>query len=320
MPRSWSLETRRRWRTPGDLAPYVTYGMTNNLPDYGYTTTDTAAFLTQQALMGGDMCHGRRTFNSGFVTSYASGAAAADPANGLTSNWSFRAPSGDDVDGVIAGTYDTQLQTLGATIPDGTVVSSYQEPEASVYAALFKGANLGKFVDYSQALHDQLKAGNPDIVFAYVAMGYQWGTALGNVWADWYPGDAYCDALMVDVYTMEGDTLVGMEARPDFMRWYGYAEPTGKVLGLAEYGHTWGTQNGGPGRTDGAVAPVLDDDLEWLAQHGFEWVMYWNCMNIDAGTLDGKREWAISGSAALGDNRPLSRQTWLRKLDRYGKA
>lgn len=303
------------WKKPGSPMPGSRYGMTNNIPNLGFSTVSLTDWLGQRSAMGGLKLSGRRVFDSGMPSSWAnSNAAGADEDDKLVHYWSFKQT---DVNGVISGAYDSQLENLAASIPDGTYVASFHEPESNSNIQYFSGGNLGKFVDYSQAVYEPMKRGNPNINVGYVAMAFQWGTIHGRNWPQWYPGDDHCDFLAVDTYNMEFEALRKLRDKSDFLRWHGFAAAEGKPLGIWEYGHTWGSQvpgfPAGGGRTDGQLEPVVEDDCYWAAHNGINTFLFWNCRLLDASDpLDGSREWAISDNGL-----PDTLAAWNSGVDQY---
>lgn len=301
------------WRGAGREMPGSRYGMTNNIPNLGFSTVDQDDWLSQRAAMGGDTLFCRRVFDSGFPATWAA-SNAGDMLDTLTGIWSFK-PS--DVAGVVAGDYDTELGDLAATIPSGTYITSYHEPEAGQHESYLHG---GKFVDYMRAVYAPMKSANPSLQIGYCAMAYRWGDQFAQDWADWYPGDDHCDFLAIDTYNMEFETLRPLREKQDFLNWWVHARLTGKQLHIWEYGHTWGGQveNHPDGRPDAPVAAVIDDDLQWAAENGIHLVMYWNTRLLDPlAPPDGLREWAISDTNFP---RPLSLAAWTGGVARFGNG
>lgn len=291
---------------PPPQNPTMWFGMFNNMPTGGGTAGDnTANFVVTRDLMGGTRCRVRRSFNSGFPTSWTDSASKDDWANGITPFWSFKI---SDVDGVIAGNYDTQLTNLGATIPNGTYVTSYHEPEND---ALFLGSNLGKFKIYSRRIYDRIKTGNPNIHYGYSALEYRYRSSFTDVgatfqeWSDrWYPGDDRCDWLTIDTYVMDweaGGNLVTLQNMPGHMKWHNFAKTTGKPMGLSE----WAIEKIAS-RTDSAVATHITSELAWLRDNGYFMALWWN------GDGMGDGDFAIS-------NRTASRTAWSDAAAAFGR-
>jgi hypothetical protein len=286
----------------------MSFGMWNDMPSADPIAGDTtSAFVTTRPMMGGGKCRMRRSFNppSWYGTTgklFTQSAAKDDWSNGIIPVWSFRI---SDIDGVIAGNHFAKLRNLGASIPDGTRVACWHEPENK---AEFLGANLGKFKPFSQRVHDGLKAGNPNIVYVYAAIEYRYRPQFSDVndWLNrWYPGDAYVDMLSVDTYVMDWEAsgnLVRFRDMPGHMKWHGLAAATGKPLGVTE----WAVEKAPAAtRTDAAVAAHIAAEIDWLRANGYQLCLWWNGDGMSDGNF------AIS-------NRAESRAAWVDAAAAYG--
>lgn len=281
----------------------IVFGMANRMDNCTIASTNTTPnFISTRSCMNAPKTIVRRSFNSNMPATFGAGAGAADAAAGVISAWSFKA----DIAATIAGTNNAALQTLGASCPNGSYITSFHEPEND---DAFIGANEGQWIDFFQALYSGLKAGNPNIHVGYIAMAYHWWPGRNVTDPDlWWPGAAFTDYLMVDTYN--SDYLFNGDLHPitdlqGHMRWHNWAVTKNKPLGIAEYGIEKIPE---AQRPDSACAQIIRDDIDWMVAQNYFACWYWNDPLTQAGN-----DFSIS-------DRPLSTEAWRDKSNQYGRA
>ncbi|WP_394826868.1 hypothetical protein [Pendulispora albinea] len=250
-----------------------------------------------------------RVFNSydRFPECYAGcsskSAGAEDPANGNVSFLSVK-PSNDDVQGVIAGTYDGAIRRLAASMPDGSYLTMYHEPEDDMDGATF--------VRMFRRFYSVAKQANPRVWIGYVAMDYQWrdGAPKTKNPDDWWIGDAYTDFLGIDAYIRDWKPKVALSEQADFQRWYRWALPKGKPIVIAEYSIVLSSQI-----PDSLRASLIRKSLDYVwSQPQIRMVLWWN----QVGNSEGAFQLSPTPSAPAGSPRAL--EAWNEKVTQYGST
>lgn len=212
----------------------------------------------------------RRSFEPSLPTSFATSSAAADPAQGLHSFVSWKAPNGD-YRGVIAGTYDQQITAWAKSVPrTGVFATAYHEPENNMSAA--------DFVALQRHLYPLIKKANPTIRWGPVYMSYWWDPSqtahyVGDPQA-WFPGKGYADFVGLDWY---GADPTPMTTSRSFQNWYKVFAPTGLPLVMPEYGQYFAPVDRAPDPAKlQARVSAIRQDAAWIAQHPqFKAWLYW---------------------------------------------
>ena len=122
--------------------------------------------------------------------------------------WDMTTKQGIDYDGVLSGRYDAYLQQFAAQIRDyeKTLLLRFgHEMNGNWYP--WAGVHIGKekFIRLWRYLHDFLKKQNCVNVKWVLCFNKDSVPAENNRFEDYYPGDAYVDALGIDGYNW-GDT------------------------------------------------------------------------------------------------------------------
>lgn len=175
-----------------------------------------------------------------------------------------------DVNATINGSNHNLIRDFAATVPDGTWITAWHEPEND------DPLQGGVFVDMLQAFYNAIKDGNPTLQVGYAAMAYQWGTESdrnvrnATLAADWTPTKNFIDWVGADVYSYNwSGPNESLYEHQDFQRWYSFFDDfTGKIgiieRGISQYA------------TGGTRANVLERDLQFVAEHDLAVYLYWN--------------------------------------------
>jgi hypothetical protein len=247
----------------------------------------------------------RRSFNSNLPDSYTKTAGADDAKNGLVSFLSVKPPN-DDIAGVASGKYDATIRSLAASMPAGSYLTMYHEPEENM---------TGKqFVAMFKQFYKVAKAANPKLTIGYVAMAYQWRPSSSNTTTpnDWWPGSDSTDFLGVDAYNSGWAGVHSLADASDFQRWYNWAKDKGKPLIIPEYGAE-DTSTGG--FSDDVRAGIIKKSLDWAATHGIKMLLYWN----GTSSLPGGRNYYLNPTTSgTQDKFAGSRAAWVNAINQYG--
>lgn len=250
----------------------------------------------------------RRSFNSpaSFPDDYSMSAAAHDAALGITSFLSVKPPNGD-VQGVIQGHYDARITVLCASMPAGSYLTMYHEPENDMPGQTFS-AMFTRF-------HSVCKAANSKIFVGYVSMAYQWrpGSPTTATPDDWWMGATNTDFLGTDTYIPKWNRQSSLATDPEFARWYQWASAKNVPLVIPEFG-VEGSETGG--MDDATRGAVIKASLDYLhASTRIEMVLYWN------GTpTQYPQQWSITPSADDPQAHPQSLQAWVDAINAYGST
>ena len=249
-----------------------------------------------------------RVFNSGLPTSYSSCTGGQDPTYGNLSFQSVKPPGGD-YKGVAAGTYDSQIRSLAASIPAGVFFTMYHEPEDNMSAS--------DFVAMFRRFYSVAKAANPGLHIGYVAMAYQWrpgSTTTVNEDA-WYPGADATDYLGVDAYDEGWMGQHSLDTQSDFQRWYTWAKGKNKPIVIAEYGVEDASTGG---FSDSVRATIIHGTMQWIAtQPQIRVLSYWNGT---ASTPGGKNHFLNPTTSAPTDNYSQARAAFNAGVNLYGTS
>lgn len=238
-------------------------------PVQGTEAAGTAAFVTARQELGAVTI--RRSFDSTLPASFASSAAAGDPAADVHSFVSWKPPNGD-VRGAARGRYDDRVTAWARSVPrTGVYATAFHEPENDMTAA--------EFVAMQRHLYGVVKAANPTIRWGPIYMAYWWDPAepghyVGDP-AAWWPGNDFADFAALDWYSAAPEP---MSTSPQFEQWYRTMSGTGKPLLITEYGqYAVGAAAQPDPAQQGARAAAIRADAAWITGHPeFRMWMYWD--------------------------------------------
>jgi len=288
--------------------PPLVIGMYNNTAiSPGAETSSPANYraIANRWLVGSKM-KVDRVFNSNLPTSYASSAGKDDAASGNVSFLSVKPPGGDPA-AIAAGTHDAEIRSLASSMPAGTYLTMYHEPEDNMTGA--------QFVAMFKRFYSVAKAANAGVTIGYVAMAYQWrpGSASTATPDDWFPGASSTDFLAVDAYDSGWSGEHSLDVQPDFQRWYGWAKTKGKPLIIAEYG-VEDVSTGG--FSDSVRAGIIQRSMDWVwTQPQIRMVLYWNGTSATPG---GQNHYLNPTTSETTDNFAQARAAWNSAALRYG--
>ena len=246
-----------------------------------------------------------RVFNTytNFPDTYATSAGGQDPAKGNVSFLSVKPPN-DDVQGVISGNYDAKITSLAKSMPNGSYLTMYHEPENDMDGATF--------VKMFRHFYAAAKAANPNVLVGYVAMDYQWreGAASTKNPDDWWIGADATDYLAIDAYIRDWKPIVDLSQQADFQRWYKWALPKGKPLLITEYSIVLSQKI-----PDSRRADLVRKSLDYVwGQQAIRMVLWWN----EVGNSEGVFQLSPTTSARNGS--PLALSAWNEKVTQYGSS
>jgi hypothetical protein len=228
---------------------------------------------------------------------------------------------------VAAGQWDSQIASLAASVPLGSGLSYYHEPENDMAGTTW--------VPAFQRFYDVVKATNPNVWVAAIHMSFQWGTGHSSTanMDDWNL-HGKVDLLCTDTYFMgyqSGYTTIANKA--DHMRWHNWAYPQGKPLGIGEFGivntledkQADGTFKKSFPYTDSQHSTLLGNSIDWCHQNGYRMISLWHSYhgvtNTDAGgNVTQWSDFSFTPTVSDPTAHPLTLATWNSKIQNYGQT
>ncbi len=295
-----------KYAGPPPVAPVI-MGMFNNtaLAPAAEVSTPKNFRDIANRFMVGTKIKVNRSFNPNLPASYSTSAAAQDPAYGNVSFLSVKPPN-DDFAGVAAGRYDATIRSLAGSMPAGSYLTMYHEPEDNMTGT--------QFVAMFRRFYSVAKGANPALSIGYAAMAYQWrpGSPTTANKDEWWPGADSTDWLAVDVYAAgwHGDFDLGVH--PYFQRWYTWAKAKGKPLLLAE----WAVEAASTGGfSDAARADNIRRSMAWvMTQPQIKMVLWWN----GTSSTPGAKDHVLNPTTSLPDTYAQARKAWNDMVTLYG--
>jgi hypothetical protein len=236
----------------------IQIGATVNVPD-----ATPASFTAVQATIGPLTV--RRVFSSSLPTHMPAGIA------GIVAFYSFK--SNTTIQDLINGVHDAAVRTLVQSLPNGTYLTSYHEPENDM--------DGDTFVALMDHLYPLVKSINPTIQFGPVYMTYWWRPSLSGVGKpgnghnpqpkdSWEPHDY--DFLGCDNYAQPPQTPLELASDTTFQNWYTWAKAKANAANvpvcIVEYGAgaiTSGMTGGERATMEAARAVVIANDGTYVA-------------------------------------------------------
>jgi hypothetical protein len=176
-----------------------------------------------------------------------------------------------DISGMASGALDADVNTLLSSIPAGhrTLLTIWHEPEDNFTTDEQKATYRAAWQRFADLVH---ATGRPELTTSWVMMSYSWWGMSGRDPMDWYPGDAYVDAVGIDTYN-EGSLKT--------TRW----DSPGRGLGVPAEGDT---------PLDGGY--VYGGAIPWIQSRGLDWGIaefgsLENVNHIDGGWTNVDEKW-----------------------------
>ncbi|WP_394848183.1 hypothetical protein LZC95_12040 [Pendulispora brunnea] len=246
-----------------------------------------------------------RVFNtySNFPDAYGKSAGGQDPASGNVSFLSVKPPN-DDIKGVIDGAYDAKISSLARSMPDGSYLTMYHEPENDMDGPTF--------VKLFRHFYAVAKEANPNVLVGYIAMDFQWreGSASTKNPDDWWIGADATDYLAIDAYIRDWKPIVDLSQQADFQRWYKWALPKGKPILITEYSIVLSKKI-----SDSRRADLIRKSLDYVwSQPEIRMVLWWNQVGNDEGVFQ------LSPTTSARNGSPLALEAWNEKVKQYGSS
>jgi hypothetical protein len=310
-----SLESANKPKLAVTFTPPVAkssqiFGMFNNtaIPPGTEVNSGSNYRIIADKWMDGSKMKVHRVYNSTLPVSYAKSGGADDPANGNVSFLSVKPPS-NDIAGVAAGKYDSEIAALAATIPAGSYFTMYHEPEDNMTGP--------QFTAMFRQFYKIAKGANSKISIGYVAMAFQWrpGSASTANEDSWYPGADSTDFLGADAYDEGFQGAHSLDTAADFQRWYAWAKAKNKPMVIPEYG-VESSQTGG--FSDSERATILTGTMNYLqTQPEIKMVLYWNSTPATPG---GAQHILNPTTSTPADDFPLARAAWNAGVAKLGST
>lgn len=254
----------------------------------------------------------RRSFHSNMPSNISQTNASTNAAAGVTSALSVK-PTGQNPANVINGSDDASIASLAASMPAGSYLMCYHEPEENMSGATF--------VSMQQRFYDVAKAANSNIFIGPAHMGFKWWPSSAETATpdDWYVGDDYCDFLGIDVYTSDYRPPYSLRHHLGHQRWHEWAAAKGKPLAIMEYSVELNSQDASylGNFSDSERAAMISDSLDWMASTGqYKLILFWNGYASDSGA----NNWQITPTASDATGSPLALAAWNAAVTAYGAA
>jgi hypothetical protein len=243
-------------------------------------------------------------------SSISSTPAATDAANGIVTFMSVK-PSDNNPTTVTNGGNDTLITSLAASLPSGSYLTCFHEPENDMAGTTF--------VPMFQHFYTVAKAANPNILVGPVYMTYQWTSGMSSTATpdDWWVGSSYADFMATDTYVMDYQTAQSMQYDPAHQRWHTWAKTKNKPLIITETSVQFNSATTGyighyPDATRGSV---IGASMDWLASTGlYKMVLFWNAYHADSGVKD----FEITPTPSIPGGSPIALSAWNGAVSAYG--
>jgi hypothetical protein len=262
--------------------------------------------------------HIRRSYESTIPASFAESSAGDDPANGLTSFLSVKPPdrpgtNSPDVEGTARGDYDGRIATFCASVPSGTYLTMFHEPEGDMTGV--------QYVAMFTRFYDVCKSAQPDAKIGYVAGGFQWRPASQRTAVPdaWWMGADHVDFLAIDAYINDPAGAHILPELPTFARWYAWATTKHKPIVLSEFGveSEVRTDDQVQGFSDQERSTLIEESLAWVwTQPAIRMVLWFNGTQAAPG---GRNHVLNPTKSYESDEFSGARQAWIRAVRRYGR-